>query len=387
MYKIEKREIASLHPHPRNKEIYGTLDVSDLVDRIKITERIEAIKITPEGKILSGHRRTKAAEECGYTEIDCIIVDDLDPNQQLELLLDENCYREKNNFQKIKEGIAYHEIESKKSEQRKIESGRKNLGLTVVENDTTTDESNNNEKGKTRDIVGKKVNVSGKTFEKGLKIVGRINEETDLEIKTFLSDQANRSVDSTFKLVNKSSEFIKKVKDEFDSKGGFIKRIIRKIEMDVNVEKQHINPNNLYSMLFMVLKQTKTNLKKLFDIPISKITNDNSIFYVWVIPSMVEQIIKVLNTWGYSFLMCDSWEGKDVEKRDPFTGDGIQILCVFTKGNMDMKFLTKMFYRLKKDQIDPFLNFDQLKLLIIEDYAKKKKISFDCEDTCEIWGQ
>jgi hypothetical protein len=102
---------------------------------------------------------------------------------------------------------------------------------------------------------------------------------------------------------------------------------------------------------------------------------------------MVEQIIKVLNTWGYSFLMCDSWEGKDVEKRDPFTGDGIQILCVFTKGNMDMKFLTKMFYRLKKDQIDPFLNFDQLKLLIIEDYAKKKKISFDCEDTCEIWGQ
>ena len=386
MYKIEKREIASLHPHPRNKEIYGTLDVSDLVDRIKITERIEAIKITPEGKILSGHRRTKAAEECGFTEIDCIIVDDLDPNQQLELLLDENCYREKTNYQKIMEGIVYHEIESKKSEQRKIESGKRNLGLPVVENEPTTDVSNNSEKGKTRDIVGKKVNVSGKTFEKGLKIVGRINEETDLEIKTFLSDQANRSVDSTFKLVNKSSEFIKKVKDEFDSKGGFITRIIRKIEMDVNVEKQHINPNNLYAILYMVLNQTKTNLKKLFDIPMSKITNDDPFVYIWVIPSMVEQIIKVLNSWGYSFLMCDSWEGKDVEKRDPFTGDGIQMLCVFTKGNVNMDNLKSTYYRLKKNQIDPFLNSEQFKQLIENEYATKRIDSFDCEDTCEIWG-
>ena len=386
MYKIEKRELVDLRPHPRNKEIYGTLDVSDLVDRIEITKRIEAIKITPEGIILSGHRRVKAADELGRTEIDCIIIDDLDPNQQLELLLDENCYREKTNIQKIMEGIVYQEIESKKSEQRKIESGKRNLGLTVVESEPTTDESNNNEKGKTRDIVGKKVKISGKTFEKGLKIVERINEESDQEIKSFLSDQANRSVDSTFKLVNKSSDFIKKVKDKFDSTGGFITRIIQQIEMDASFEKQHISPNNLYAILYMVLKQTKTNLKKLVDIPMSKITNDDSFVCVWVIPSMVEEIIKVLNSWGFSFLVCDSWEGKDVEKRDPFTGDGIQIFCVFTKGNVNMDNLKGIYYRLKKDQIDPFSNSDQFKQLIESEYSTKKVDSFGCEDTCDIWG-
>jgi len=385
MYNIEKIEIRKLRAHPRNHEIYGKLDVSDLVDRIKITKRIEAIKITPEGVILSGHRRVMAADQLGYTEIDCVVMD-LNPDQQIELLLDENCYREKTKIQKIREGIVYQEIESKKSEQRKIEAGKRNLGLPVVENDTTTDDSDNLEKGKTRDIVGKKVKVSGKTYGKGVKIVARIDEETDPEIKTFLTEQANHSVDSTFKLVDKSSEFIKKVKAINDTTGSFITKIIKQIEMDVKVDNQHINPENLFQILYIIVKQTKRNLKKLFDIPVSKITQDDSSVYIWVIPTMVEEIMKLMNSWGYAFLVCDSWQGKDCEKRDPFTGDGIQMLCVFTKGNVNLDILKHMLIRMKSTQIDPFSNPDEFKQMIWKDYSSKKIDSFECEDTCDIYG-
>ena len=353
MYVIEKIEISKLRQHPRNEEIYGKDDITDLKERITVTGRIEPIKITKDGVILSGHRRVKAAIELGYTTIDCIVMV-LDPVQELEFLLDENCYRNKTIVQKIREGMVYYEIESKKSEQRKIDSGKRNLGLPVVEKDTTTDNADNNEKGKTRDIVGKKVKISGKTFEKGVKIIDRIDNESNPEIKAFLTEQTNRSVDSTYKLIDKPTDFISKVKQRFDSTGMSVGKISQQITIEERIVTPSIYPDNLIQILYVVVKLTKANLKRLFDIPISKITDDNSFVYVWVKPSVLDEVIKVMNSWGYSFLVCDSWERKDCEYRDPFTGTGVQMFCVFTKGTVNIDNLKSIFYRLKKNQIDPY---------------------------------
>ena len=65
-------EIDKLQPHPRNVEIYGEENVSDLVAQIEAYGGIaDPIKIKEDNTIISGHRRWQAARELGMTEVPC----------------------------------------------------------------------------------------------------------------------------------------------------------------------------------------------------------------------------------------------------------------------------------------------------------------------------
>ncbi len=51
----------SLKPHPRNAAIYGEESPDELIEQIQTSGWIKPIVVTREHKIISGHRRWKAA--------------------------------------------------------------------------------------------------------------------------------------------------------------------------------------------------------------------------------------------------------------------------------------------------------------------------------------
>lgn len=79
-FPVQKRKINELKPHPRQAEQFG--DISDtelrrLAANMKRWGLLVPIEITPDGTIICGHQRVRAAELLGWTEIDVIVRDDL----------------------------------------------------------------------------------------------------------------------------------------------------------------------------------------------------------------------------------------------------------------------------------------------------------------------
>ena len=65
-----KIPINQLKTCPINSEIYRDSDVGDLVNSIGEVGLLQPIVVTPENIIISGHRRFKAIQSLGWTEVE-----------------------------------------------------------------------------------------------------------------------------------------------------------------------------------------------------------------------------------------------------------------------------------------------------------------------------
>jgi ParB/RepB/Spo0J family partition protein len=93
-FQVETREIAKLKPNPRNPRGAVTHDVTlrELAMSIKSVGVLEPILITPHGIIIAGHRRVEAAKLVDLTSIP-VIVRDIKPSEQVQMMLIENLQR------------------------------------------------------------------------------------------------------------------------------------------------------------------------------------------------------------------------------------------------------------------------------------------------------
>jgi ParB/RepB/Spo0J family partition protein len=80
MPKTEKRKLSGLKPHSRQAELFGDLPDHELQ---RLTESLadhgldHPVEILPDGTIVKGHQRLRAAEILGWKTIDVIVRDDL----------------------------------------------------------------------------------------------------------------------------------------------------------------------------------------------------------------------------------------------------------------------------------------------------------------------
>lgn len=84
-----------IDPHPDNpRKNIG--DVTDLADSIKANGLLTPLSVVPNGeryRVIAGHRRLAACKQAGTGSVPCFVLD-LDPLQQLEAMVTENCQRE-----------------------------------------------------------------------------------------------------------------------------------------------------------------------------------------------------------------------------------------------------------------------------------------------------
>lgn len=177
---IQHLPIETLTNHELNDYLYGPAEVEDLVDSIRKYGLQEPIIVTEDRKIISGHRRVKAHKLLGLETIPSYVRPFSLPGEDARALILANQYRTKTNEMRIREGMELEKAE------RELSLYRQKLGKG----------DSGFETGATRDIIGKRVGLSGKSWEDGKKVVEEIDRlrEEDPEGAQELSSLLNTSI-------------------------------------------------------------------------------------------------------------------------------------------------------------------------------------------------
>ena len=87
---IIQRELDSIRPYAANAKKHDATQVANVAESIRQYGFVQPIVIDKDGVIVIGHCRALAAKKLGMTEVPCVCVDDLTPEQVNALRLVDN---------------------------------------------------------------------------------------------------------------------------------------------------------------------------------------------------------------------------------------------------------------------------------------------------------
>ena len=182
MSTIVRKKISELKPHPLNEEIYGENEsIDELVATMRKSGIVTIMTITDDNVIIAGHRRWKSCKQLvaegdkRFCEVNCEVKEFDNEWEELEYLVIDNNSRDKTMEQKAREAQLLIKVEKEKAEKRRLSNLKQNnISSTEVP------EMAQREKGKTRDIVAKKLKMkSGHEVERAVKSVETIDKLTE----------------------------------------------------------------------------------------------------------------------------------------------------------------------------------------------------------------
>ena len=120
---VSEASVSELDPHPKNQELYGdTTELDDtFVDSIRQKSVLEPLVITQDKRVISGHRRLRAAQEVGVDSVPVRVSEFDSELAEREALIEFNRQREKTPGQIVNEFEEMLEIEQEKSKERQGE--------------------------------------------------------------------------------------------------------------------------------------------------------------------------------------------------------------------------------------------------------------------------
>lgn len=201
------RKISDLRQHPISLEIYGeNEDVSDLVPSIKTHGVTNPITIKPDGTILSGHRRYRAARIAGLTEVPCFVARLANEEEEQILIVEANRTRTKTPEQLIREGKRLQAAFESLAKKNQTAHLKQNLFSQDNSTDTVRLKTNRTVGAHpTRDAVASALNIKAHVWQ-GLSYIDKyasIGNETAQEALNLYS-KGKISITAAVKMVRKS---------------------------------------------------------------------------------------------------------------------------------------------------------------------------------------
>ena len=311
-----KIDINQLREHSLNKEIYGEDDEDQftiLVNRIMESGWIEPIIVNKDYTVLSGHRRLKAGKLLGYTAIDCQMVK-IDPEQELEILLNSNLYREKTTVQKVKEAEFYYQIESRKARERQLS------GTTL---------SLSSDKGRTDEKVADKLGMSRDSLRKARQVLKNSEKIADQGLKHLLEETLNTDITAAKNLSEKPVEFMEQVHDLIDGDVSQVGKVMLNLEK-AEIKNSVLLPPGKYTVIYT--EYGHDDFEKCSKIPVGDLGEPDSILFLWTLPNLLEQALKLIHNWRFEYKTAFLWN-KDVMNDCSDLGE---LMLIGTKGNPPM---------------------------------------------------
>lgn len=185
MARTEVVKIADIDRSGRHRKQLGELRT--LCQSIEKVGLLQPIVLDCDKKLVAGARRIAAFERLGRTSIDATIVDNLD---DAELLLqaerDENtCRLDFTESEKVALGKALEKIEREAAKKRKAQKPGGKQGEKV------SPEKFTEEKGTTRDKIGKAIGMSGPIYQRAKAVVDAA--ESDPETFGVIAEEMDRT--------------------------------------------------------------------------------------------------------------------------------------------------------------------------------------------------
>jgi ParB-like chromosome segregation protein Spo0J len=208
--KIVMMPVDELKLHPANASIYGTggdAAGTDLVDSIREHGIRQPLLVTPEGVVISGERRLRAARRAGLEEVPCTVLDTDDPDEILIALIECNRQRVKTPLQKAREIKALLDAE------KRLAAARRQSGLHRGKNPKNRGQSpsggippDGGRGGRARDRAGAACGVSGETAAQMVEIVETIDALREVGrdgAAKFVEIKLNKSINAAHKEVTR----------------------------------------------------------------------------------------------------------------------------------------------------------------------------------------
>ena len=149
-------KISAISAHPLNAKIYDNIADDNLARSVEENGILEPLVVTPEGLLISGHRRLAAAVSAGLCEVP-VVVRAMAEDQQLHMILEYNTQRRKTIIEQLREYRAHLKIESDRAAKRMRHDPVEKLPQA--------------QRGKARDLAAKRVGISGRSAESGLRVL------------------------------------------------------------------------------------------------------------------------------------------------------------------------------------------------------------------------
>ena len=195
----------------RHRKNLGSLD--ELAQSIAEIGLLHPIVLKPDLRLVIGQRRLEACRSLGWSKIPARIVSTFeDARASLAAELDENtCRLDMTPSEKVGLGLRLEEFERPKAEARKAATQAKpGEGTVGGENFSPP----TNEKGKTREIVGAAIGMSGPTYTRA-KAVVRASQDEDLPPEQrAVARKALAKMDRTGKVFGAYNDMIRQPKPQ-----------------------------------------------------------------------------------------------------------------------------------------------------------------------------
>lgn len=145
-------------------------DLQSLAQSIARIGLINAITITPDGQLIAGQRRLEACRSLGWKVIGARVVDNLeDAAARLLAERDENTERKAMTYTELVTlGRSLEDLERPRAAARQAQAPGQPQGQKVSSGRGTGTE----EKGETREVVGRALGMSGTTYQRAKAVVG-----------------------------------------------------------------------------------------------------------------------------------------------------------------------------------------------------------------------
>jgi len=179
-YFMDKVKIADIQITQRiRKEITSIKELAANIQRIGLINPITVMKdVSGEIRLLAGLRRLKAVQSIGWTEIDVNMVAPADAEEILLIEINENEQRESFTFsEKMDYARLLEEIEQTKAKERMVDGG-----LSAGRGRPKEDEKGKDARpypfgNQSRDAIGEKLGMSGRTYERAKHIRDNASQE------------------------------------------------------------------------------------------------------------------------------------------------------------------------------------------------------------------
>jgi ParB-like chromosome segregation protein Spo0J len=155
--RLERRKLADLKPHPRQAGLFHDAhhdpEDKDLAEDMRLNGLQCPVEALPDGTVVCGHRRTRAARSLGWDEIDVWVRDDLvDRPEAAELRL-------------IEDNLNRRHLGP-------LELARCYRRLKELAQGTPRAELRECQQGDVRDVIAQRLGGSGRNLDRYLKVLG-----------------------------------------------------------------------------------------------------------------------------------------------------------------------------------------------------------------------
>jgi len=264
----------------------------------------------------------------------------------------ENQYRVKTNTQMMKESEVYFEIERQKSYQRMMS------GVTP---------ETESPKGRTSEIVSKKIGMGETSFKKGKKVMDYLKDFPEYE--WLFENLLDKSIDKSVQMTEKPTEFLDKVIESVSGDTDMILPTIRELEYVEQKSNIHLPPGRFGIIIFDFTHRHTGNL---LNTDISTICEEDCILFMWVKPHQLSSGIDIGRNWGFRYSTCLIWN-KDIESDITLN---CELLLVSVKGSPNNVFKIHEGTSEKPSLIERLIN---------QGYPDLSKVEIFVSDGWKIW--